>query len=465
MKKCLVFICLLFVLQSYANLVVAVSAADANDKLSKAAAGDTIVMQNGIYNDADIRVTGQHVTFMAQTPGKVYFEGNSLLSVNGTYNHVQGFVWRNGGKDLQKKSVITFSKASAYCIVSDCTIDDYNNADYNIDNKWVSLNGTYNTFTRCLLKDKRNLGATLTVWLEQDREAHHIISYNYFLGRHNGPNADNGLESMRVGDSKTSGVNAHCVVAFNRFEACDGEIEIISNKSCYNSYLNNTFVNNDGGLTIRHGTHALCKGNYFDGAAKKGAYGIRFIGTGHVAVNNLFYNLNGAAGSSFKAPVTIVNGIVNSIASGYFQVKHAVVENNLFINCATPCIRAGAFSKRDNMIEGPDTLIIRNNVLFDDAGKAGNVYEELTAVAHPEFAGNKVSGKYLQANVKGFEQKVLQRNGLIVQDAKGNTLPGHDNNTSYNAGASWIAPELITELAKTIISPLEATAVGPLWMR
>jgi poly(beta-D-mannuronate) lyase len=90
--------------------------------------------------------------------------------------------------------------------------------DLNTDNKWVSIYGTYNTFTHCLLKDKFNKGATLVVWLDGKTEAHHTISYNYFLNRQNGPNADNGLESLRIGTSETSFTPAHCVVAFNRFE-------------------------------------------------------------------------------------------------------------------------------------------------------------------------------------------------------------------------------------------------------
>jgi poly(beta-D-mannuronate) lyase len=465
MKK-LFLLCGLFGMQyCYANNVTAVSAADANDKLAKASAGDTVFMQNGIYDNAEIKLANNRVVFMAQTPGKVFFEGNSTLVINGSQNMVQGFVWRNGGRDLQKKSIITFAKGSSYCTVSDCVLDDYNNADLSTDNKWVSLNGAYHVFTRNLLKDKRNLGATLTVWLEPGTEAHHTISHNYFLGRHNGPNAGNGLESIRIGDSRTHAVNAHCVVAFNRFEACDGEIEIISNKSCYNSYLFNTFVNNDGGLTLRHGEHALCLGNYFDGGTKAGAYGIRFIGTGHVAVGNLFYNLNGASSNSFKAPVTIVNGIVNSEPSGYCRVQHAVLENNVFINCSTPCIRAGAFSKRDNMIEAPDTLIIRNNILFDDAGKVGNVYEELTTVLHPQFEGNKVFGKYLQPNVKGFNAAQLQRSGLVVTNNKSKTLPAYIDYSQYNAGASWVTLQLKAELASASVAPLPIASVGPFWYK
>nr|ARR75629.1 polysaccharide lyase family 6 protein [uncultured bacterium] len=248
-------------------------------------------------------------------------------------------------------------------MLKNCAIINYNSPD-TIDNKWVSVFGQYNTVTHCLFKDKTNLGATLTVWLTKGQEAHHTISYNYFLRRHNGPGADNGLESIRIGDSKTSFENAHCVVAFNRFEDCDGEIEIISNKSCHNSYLHNSFVNSNGGLTLRHGNHCLVDGNVFDGGNKPLSYGVRFIGEGHVAVNNYFYQLRGAKAESFRAPVTLVTGLVNTPLNGYFQVKTATVANNIFVNCSPPYIRVGATPKREGAILAPDSITIIDNLFF-----------------------------------------------------------------------------------------------------
>jgi poly(beta-D-mannuronate) lyase len=476
--KHLLFIALSFITSSaFATDHLVNSPEEAITFLNKAVAGDRVILKDGVYKDALLQFRNangtqdKQVWFMAQTPGKVFFEGNSTLSFGGNYITVSGFVWQKGGNDLQEHSVINFkagSEEALHCTVQDCAIDDYNNSNLTIDNKWISLFGQHNTLTRCLLKSKRNLGATVTVWLKDGLAARHLISYNYFLNRVNGPDADNGLESIRIGDSKTSFTEAHCIVAFNRFEDCDGEIEIISNKSCHNSYLHNTFVNSDGGLTLRHGNNCLCDGNCFDGGNKKLSYGIRFIGEGHTAINNYFYNLHGAPNETFRAPLTIVNGLENTPINGYFQVRRAVVSNNVFVNCDMPAIRMGAFSKRPGMTIAPDTITISNNILFDDAGKKGAVYESLTAANHLTINGNKIFGKLLQASEKGFEEsknKATRKSFDAIQDDKGNSILSIKDKATSNttAGADWSDPVITAATQKIKYTYIDIVHVGPSW--
>jgi poly(beta-D-mannuronate) lyase len=445
--------------------------------LNKANAGDRVLLKDGVYTDAVIQfnnprgTAAKPILFMAQTPGKVSFESNSTLAFAGNYITVGGFVWQHGGKDLRERSVISFRAGkdnALHCTVQDCIIDDYNNDSLGVDNKWVSLFGQNNVLTRCLLRNKRNLGATVTVWLQQGVPARHLISYNYFLNRFNGPNADNGLESIRIGDSKTSFTEAHCIVAFNRFEACDGEIEIISNKSCHNTYLHNTFVQSDGGLTLRHGNDCLCDGNFFDGTYKQLSYGIRFIGEGHVAINNYFYNLQGAPRQIFRAPVTLVNGLVNTPINGYFQVRRAIVSDNIFMNCDMPAIRVGAFSKRPGMTMGPDTVTISNNIIWDDAGKKGPVYGSLTDASHLTIQANKVFGRSLQVSSEGFmasEKSDLNRSPEMVWNYTGKVLVAIKNKAPAvtTAGADWADADIQAAARKTKYTYLASTQVGPGW--
>jgi poly(beta-D-mannuronate) lyase len=341
-----------------------------------------------------------------------------------------------------------------------------------MDNKWVSVYGTYNTVINCLLKDKFNRGATLTVWLDGITEAHHTICYNYFLNRQNGPDVDNGLESIRIGDSKTSFTPAHCVVAFNRFEKCDGEIEIISNKSCHNSYLHNTFVNNDGGLTLRHGNDCLVDGNFFDGAEKEKSYGVRFIGEGHVAVNNYFYHLNGSPNNPFRSPVTIVNGLVNTPINGYFQVRRAVIADNIFVNNILPNIRVGAFSKRAGMTVQPDTILIEHNFMLDENGQSQEVYEELTKSLHLTIKNNQMLGQKLSNKINGFEllsYKGFKRDGFDwIKDGKGKFVASSESKAAITqnigVGANWVEPTIIKEIKKRKYTILSAKEVGPTWL-
>ncbi|HBL43540.1 MAG TPA: hypothetical protein DDZ90_09130, partial [Planctomycetaceae bacterium] len=57
----------------------------------------------------------------------------------------------------------------------------------------------------------------------------HRITGNHFVDMARGDG--NGFEALRIGTSEFSLKSAHCVVAENLFENCDGEIELISNKS------------------------------------------------------------------------------------------------------------------------------------------------------------------------------------------------------------------------------------------
>jgi poly(beta-D-mannuronate) lyase len=466
---------LLIAVASNATDHYASSPTEANKLCGEAKAGDKVIMRNGVYADAVISfdnkngTDGKPVLFVAETPGKVFFEGNSRLSFSGSYVVVEGFTWQNGGKDLGTRSVIEIK--GDHSVLRNCAVIDYNNSILASDNKWVSLYGIYNTVTNCLLKNKRNLGATLTVWLNNGEAAHHTISNNYFLNRINGPDADNGLESIRIGDSKTSFTDAHCVVAFNRFENCDGEIEIISNKSCHNSYFHNTFYNSNGGLTLRHGNNCFVDGNFFDGGSKEKSYGVRIIGEGHRVTNNYFYNLKGAAKEPFRAPLTIVNGLENTPINGYFQVKRAVVAGNVFVNNVTPDIRLGARSKREGMTIAPDSIFILNNLFFDDNCTGSGIFEDLSGASHLTVQENKVMGKCLMSSKKGYEKiKPGKRDGFdFIKDNQGNIVSSAEmkyrTELHVSAGAHWIEPAITTEINKrryTITSPKE---VGPIWLR
>ena len=460
MKRLIVCsILVLSITRSFAKDYLAATPDEAMLLLQKAKAGDRVLLKDGNYTDITFHFHNDNgtekkpVTFAAEHSGKVFFEGNSTFSFSGQYIIIEGLVWQHGGNNLQTRSVFEFkngNKPAVHSSLRNSVIDSYNNSDLNSDNKWVSLYGEYNRVEHCLLYNKLNKGATLTVWLEQGKAAHHVVAWNYFLERQNGPNADNGLESIRVGDSKTSMTDAHCVVAFNRFENCDGEIEIISNKSCHNSYLHNTFYNSNGGLTLRHGNNCVCDGNYFDGGSKPDAYGIRMIGEGHEVINNYFTGLK-ASKQMLRAPVTIVNGIPNSALNGYFQVKNAVVAGNFFDNCALPCLRMGARTRTEATLP-PDSVQVFNNIFVGDGTVNGNVYDENSRGGFIQLRDNLVVGiSPSQALPPGFTI-------LKVPPARSNIVT-----PSKSAGANLLPDDIAVPAKKYNYKMLAAIEVGPLW--
>jgi poly(beta-D-mannuronate) lyase len=470
MKLLLFTTCLLNSILLQASDKTAGTIAELNALATGAKAGDHIFLKDGVYNDAVIKFSNTDgsvaapVTIAAQHPGKVFLEGNSSISFSGKYIQLNGFVFRNGGHGLKNKQVIEFrtsdKEQAFHCRISDCEINDFNNTVKTEVNTWVGIYGEYNTVERCLFKSKDNMGPTLVVWLENGKPAHHIITENYFLDRQNGAKVDNGLESIRIGDSKTSFTDAHCVIAFNRFEDCDGEIEIISNKSCHNSYYHNTFFNCDGGLTLRHGNHTLCDGNYFDGGNKTLSYGIRFIGEGQVAINNYFYNLHGSPQETYRSPVSLLNGLVNTPLNGYYPVKNAVVTGNIFKNCKAPLIRIGAFSpKREGMSIAPDSVLISDNLFIDQMHQSVEPLEIITPATNFILRNNKISAGYMVKEKQAFRILGKEEEKTAAKDKK--SSPAGNN----KAGADWIAPGIVEKMKGVKYTYLSGKQVGPTWMR
>lgn len=320
------------------------SAAEATTLSNKTfAAGDVITLLNGDWNNKSLRLRGTGtetapIIVKAQTAGSVRLTGSSALNIDGKYIEVNGLSFE-GSSTVGKTHVVTFSKNSSYCRFTNSAIRNYNPADTSVwpstDNKWVSLNGTHNRVDHCYFEGKGNIGTLLVVWLVSGQAAYHRIDSNHFCKRTSLLDASNkelnGQEIIRVGDSSTSMTFAHCEIENNFFEQCNGEIEIISNKSCGNTYRNNVFFANNGALTLRHGNDCTVEGNYFLGNNVSGAGGIRVIGENHRIINNYFQDLKG---SGYRTGICLIKGNTNPALNEYFQVKNALVAFNTFYNCS-----------------------------------------------------------------------------------------------------------------------------------
>lgn len=300
--------------------------------LKKVEPGDTILFNAGVWTDLDCKVTvsgrsDAPITLRAD-PQATRFTGRCRVRLGGSYLVLEGFTFRNAWhEDAVLETRADSNHPADHCRISRCTFEDCNPPDLTEDSKVVSLYGVSHEFQYCAIQGKRNRGATMVVWLG-DGAGEHRIHHNYFgprerLGR-------NGGETLRVGDSATSHLSARCIVRDNYFDRCSGEAEIISNKSCDNEYLFNTFHQCSGALTLRHGGRCRVVGNFFDGQSARGTGGVRIIGEDHLVACNLFSRL---AGDDTRAALSIMNGLRNSPADGYAPVERACVAFNSFIDC------------------------------------------------------------------------------------------------------------------------------------
>ncbi len=368
-----------------------IPAGDANaleKAFAEAQPGDVILLGDGTWRDIEIvfRSVGTAeapITLKAKNPGQVILSGRSSLRLVGRHLVADGLLFKDGG--LASGHVVAFrgdsDEESSDCRLTNSVIIDYNPADKASSN-WVSIYGARNRVDHCRFVGKNTASPLLVVWLNGQPNDHRI-DRNYF-GRRSF-DGENGGETIRVGDSKTSLQNSRTIVEENLFEDCDGEVEIISNKSCENIYRHNTFRRNAGTLTLRHGNRCVVEGNWFFGEGKASSGGIRIIGEDHRVVNNYLADLTG---ERFFSALGFMAAIENSEPSGYVQIKRAVVAFNTVVNCRNSIFIGIGYGSRKRTLAPQDCLLANNIVV----GQSGPLVTQFVEPVRLTWLGNTFFG-------------------------------------------------------------------------
>lgn len=488
--------------------------------MNNAYPGDTINVANGTYDWGQITLTNTNSTstsnwivLKAQDFNRVIFTGSTYLQFSGTRIMVSGFRFASGS--VGTTSVIQFRNsanlAANYCRLNNITIDNYNSdssASANVDNKWVSIYGTNNRVDHCTFINKFNAGATLVVWYDQingpypgqSTSTYHRIDSNYFNGR--GYLGGNGGESIRVGTGEVSRTFGYNTVEYNFFEnMVQTEPEIISNKTCFNTYRYNTFKNCRGGLTLR--TARFCKvyGNFFivDDPAVINAYGIRIIDKGHQVFNNYIEGVNGNSGSltSLRCPIILYNGqyptndtLNPANSGGYWSADSSVVAFNTIVNCKGGAGITIAHTDNNTLPYQPLGMTIANNVIKMATGQAA-YKDPLSTMATYSAEGNIYDAPAGRGNIPatGFTSTALnfgatRQNGILtapsqVQDAAANTAAytallntadaqGQARTAVYDIGADEVngtGPVLTYPLDKALVGAgTPSTPILPVYL-
>ncbi|MCG9792028.1 chondroitinase-B domain-containing protein [Flavobacterium algicola] len=349
-----------------------------NAAIKEAKAGDEIVMANGVWSDIQILFTGkgtqnEPIVLRAETAGQVFIEGLSDLKLGGTYLEVSGLYFRNGY--TPSNTVIDFhidkKSIANNCKVTQCVIEDFTQLNRVKDDHWIEFWGRNNQLDHNYITGKSNQGPTIMVVLKGNEHInnHHQISNNHFgpRPRKGGPHG----ETIQIGDSGTSMTPSFTVVSHNFFERCDGEVEIISNKSNYNEYRNNIFYKSEGSLVLRHGNYCTIDGNIFIGDENSDFMGgVRVVNTGHWITNNYFYKIKG---EEFRSALAVMNGVPKSPLNRYNQVTDAVVAYNTFVDCITPWqFSVGANMSKSDVLPAqeirsarPERIVVANNIIYN----------------------------------------------------------------------------------------------------
>ncbi len=473
LKYIYVFILLFFLGFAQSRTIPVSNAAEISQELATLLPGDTLLMKNGYWTNQTIEFKAQGsaqkpIVLKAQTPGKVWITGRSNLRIGGQYVVVDGLYFVNGYSP--NGAVIEFRDASkhaaVHCRLTNSAIVDFNPPSKSTDYKWISLYGSYNRVDHCYLAGKNHQGTTLVVWLST-KPNYHRIDHNYF--GHRPELGNNGGETIRIGTSDYSQYDSYTMVEWNYFRQCDGEIEIISNKSCKNTYRYNTFESCKGTLTLRHGNSCDVYANFFLGHHVDRSGGVRIIGEDHRVYNNYFQDLQG---TGLRAALSLMNGVPNSPLNRYFQVKRAQVLFNTIVHCYEPLV-IGAGADDEKTLPPKDCIIANNTILSSDYHpivtfevQPVNMTWEGNIFYGPEPGFDNIPGIRLQDPLLQLAGDSLYRPlpGSPLISAAQDTfsfvthdMDGQLRTEPKDVGADQISTDSVT------VYPLKAGDVGPDW--
>lgn len=278
---------------------------DINNALLNVSPGDVLVMKNGLWKDAKI-VFGAHgtkeqpITLVSATPGQVVLTGKSSIEIKGKNLIVSGLVFRD--EALTEGGVVQFSKNTSNCRLTNIAIITDKLLDKKANIKWIIIDGHDNRLDHSYFKNKTSKGPVISV-VVGNKANYNLIDSNYFGYR--APLGYNGAEIIRIGLGQTQELNSVTTVAYNYFEGCDGEHEVVSSKTGGNIFKYNTFKKCQGTLSLRHGNGSVVLNNFFLGEGEEKTGGVKVFGEDHEIANNYF---SGLRGTGLYAALVIMNG-------------------------------------------------------------------------------------------------------------------------------------------------------------
>ncbi|MTI40104.1 polysaccharide lyase 6 family protein [Fulvivirga lutimaris] len=441
--------------------------------------GDNLILADGKWENVELKLIAKGtaeapIIMRAQTPGKVIISGQSNLRISGEYIVASDLVFKDGFTPTSEVIALRTSKEALanHTRITNCVIDGFNNPERFDADTWVSIYGKNNQFDHNTLINKGNQGVTFAIKMntEASQENGHIVEYNYF-----GPRqvlGSNGGETVRIGTSHYSRKYSNSIVRKNYFDRCNGEHEIISNKSCGNEFRDNVFFESQGTLTMRHGHHTLVENNYFLGNRKPNTGGIRIINEYQTVKNNY---MAGLTGYRFRGALVIMNGVPNSPINRYNQVVDSKMEGNIVVDSDYIQLCAGSDEERsavpvgttfkDNIIMGKTNLT--PFTIYDDVSGiefSGNIMNEEATLPLPEgFTKVEFSLSRNENGLRVPSQPLIEKAGFesiklpVSKDETGaNYYPKNDITTTFGSGKMvQVAPG-----ENTIIEALETSQPG-----
>jgi len=389
------------------------SIANLTTRINSAVAGDEIVVSNGVYTtSASIGIgragtAANRIVIRAETIGGVEIKGTHGFSFNSgaAYVTVQGFKFTHA-------AAISMGSSANHCRLTrnviELTIPSTNDVSY------INISGDDMEVDHNELRNKSTLGEMLDIAGSGSQVARRLwVHHNYFHD-FTSPGG-NGAETIRWGLSGLSLSTGNGLCEYNLFVRCQGENEMISNKSSGNTYRYNTVLDCVGGeISQRHGNDCLYYGNYM-----RNTQGMRVYGDRHKIFANYFEN-NSVGVNMGNGDGDVYNG---ALLTAHDRPDDNIVEFNTFINNGTHYEMGGRTGGL-----GSSNTVVANNI-FQSGGSMASISSSGPYTGswtnnirwNTSSAGNMPSSAYQTVNP------------LLVADANG-ILRLASNSPAINAG-------------------------------
>ncbi len=368
-----------------------------NAAMEKVHPGDTVYLSAGTFKnwEATINISGAEnnpIVISGSKKAPTVFSdsitGDPFFRIKGQHIELANIEFSH---TIFRYPIVVLDSCS-HSSISNCTFK--NNTAMKQFNHMVSVsgNGTHNRIVKCTFENIAD-GQLVSVRIGEVYPTGTLIAHNTFMNIP--PNKyGNGAESVQVGQDAVNFVNARpeVIVENNKFIRCNGESEIISNKSSGNIYRNNQFEDCVGAIVMRGGHECEISGNTFQG----GFMGVRLSGTRHYVHNNEINNTD--------VGIILLYGTgIEYEPAFYTAVSNCVIENNIILE-----------PKKCGILIGDKKGATR---LLNNVGKHAMLDSVLRHIYPP------VNNKFISNTITAEKGK-----HIIIDDAPDNLL---ENNTFY----------------------------------
>ncbi|MDC8758549.1 polysaccharide lyase 6 family protein [Janthinobacterium fluminis] len=360
-----------------ADVVRVTSAQQLQTAINGAVPGLQIVLADGSYAGpfAVVDKNGKAdapITIRAEHPGRASIVGSGGLALTrSSYLTIQGLKFSNTASALSLS-------ASHHVRI---TRNRFALASNGTPSKWIVLTGAgshYNQIDHNEFGPRHDLGQMISIDGAGDKVAQHTtVEDNYFHDAE--AQASNGGETVRIGLSQMSMSEGHTIVQRNLFVNCDSDAEVVSVKSKSNFVRYNTFINNAGQVSARHGHANNFYGNFFLGnGSKPKVGGLRIYGNDHRIYNNYMEGLTDRPiyldGGDYDGGPNQTNPPKDELAS-HWRVYRAQVMFNTIVNSNAGIVIGGReFQPRDSRVAN-NIVVNRRGTLYDEREKTNTVFE------------------------------------------------------------------------------------------